>query len=527
MGSTPPPYSPQDARWQARQMKDAARAQRQQWKAQVRAQKEYYKACWRGARRPTFVGPIVLLSIGIIALLLCTGRIDAVDFWGWYARWWPMLLIGLGGLMLAEYFIEWNSPWAGRRPLGGIVWLVILMICLGWISREGHLIGPFAWDFNGDNGDEFWSWMGPEHDNDVQIDQALTAAKPTVTIDDPRGDITITPSSDAQMHVRAHQMVHRTSDEEARKVFLQLKPKVQTSSGGAVITVPEKDGARVDLTVEVPAAAYATVTAGHGDVTADGLTGGIQVTADHGEVKLEDITGDAQGHMSHGDFSAHDVQGRVLVDGNGDDVTLSEIRGTATINGDFYGDIHVEQTTGPIHYHSSMTTLDIPRLDGSLTLDKSDLSLSRASGPVRLIAKAKDIDLMQIAGDAHIEDSDGDVNLVTASPLGNVQITDRSGNVIVTMPDDASFSVTGSTSDDETVRTDFPLHMATDGGRQTLNGSVGHGGVQLQLETDHGSLELRKGSASSLAANDDGDAAQSGARHFRAPAGQKPEVKEQ
>jgi DUF4097 and DUF4098 domain-containing protein YvlB len=529
MGSAPPPYSPQDARWQARQMRDAARAQRDAWKAQARAQKEYYKQYWRGARRPTFVGPFVLLAIGIIALLLCTGRMDAVEFWSWYAHWWPMLLIVLGGLLLVEYFIEWNTPWAGRRPLGGIVWLVILMICLGWISREGHLVGPFAWDFN-DNGDEFFNWMGPEHDNDVQIDQALTAAKPSVTIDDPRGDVTITPSSDGQMHVRAHEIVHRTSDDEARKVFGQLKPKVQTSSDGAVITVPEKEGSRVDLTVELPAAAYASVTAEHGDVTADGLTNGIQVTADHGEVKLEDIAGDAQGHMSHGDFSAHNVQGRVLVDGNGDDVTLSEIKGSATINGDFYGDIHVEQMSGPVHYQSSMTTLDIPKLEGSLTLDKSDLSLSRASGPVRLIAKAKDMDLTQIAGDAHIEDSDGDVNIVTAQPLGNLQITDRSGNVVVTMPEDASFSVTGSTSDDEDVRTDFPLHTATDGGRQTLSGSVGHGGVQLQLETDHGNLELRKGSSSALASNDDGDAAQAGAKHFRAPEKpekpEKPEVKE-
>ncbi|HTV15611.1 MAG TPA: DUF4097 family beta strand repeat-containing protein [Acidobacteriaceae bacterium] len=476
-------------------MKEAARAQRQQWKAQARAQKEYYKACWKGARRPTFVGPIVLLTIGIVALLLATGRVDAVDFWGWYARWWPLLLIGLGGLLLAEYFIEWNSPWAGRRPLGGIVWLVILMIFFGWIAREGHLIGPFAWEFDNDNGNEFWNWMGPEHDNDVQIDQALSMARPTVTIEDPRGDVTITPSTDGQMHLRAHQMVHRTSDDEARKIFAELKPKVDVSSGGAVVTVPEKEGARVDLALELPPAAYAAVTAQHGDVTADGLTNGIQVTADHGEVKLEDITGDAQGHMSHGDFSAHNVQGRVLVDGNGDDVTLSEIKGSATINGDFYGDIHLEQTSGPIHYHSSMTTLDIPKLDGSLTLDKSDLSLSRASGPVRLIAKAKDMDLSQITGDAHIEDSDGDVNLVAAMPLGNVQVTDRSGNVIVTMPDNANFSVTGSTSGDEDVRTDFPLRMTNDGGRQTLSGSVGHGGVQLQLETDHGNLELRKGSA--------------------------------
>jgi DUF4097 and DUF4098 domain-containing protein YvlB len=496
MGTTPPSWTSREARWQAKQ---AARAQRDAWKAQARAQKDYYRSYWRGWHRPTFVGPLILLSIGVIALLMSTSKLDPVEFWGWYARWWPLLLIVMGGLLLAEHFLDWNRPWAGRRSMGGIVWLVILMIGLGWVSREGHLMGPFSWEFSGDDGDNFWNWMGAEHDNDVQIDQVLTAAKPVVTIDDPQGDVTITASTDNSMHLRAHQMVHRDSDSEAQKLFGELKPKVEASGGGAVITVPEKQGARVDLTLELPAAAFATVTAGHGDVTADGLNGGVQVTDKHGEVKLEDIRGDAQGHLDHGDFSAHNVQGRVLVDGHGDDVTLSQIQGEVTINGDFFGDIHLEQIAAAIHYHSSQTSLDIPRLAGALTLDKSDLSVSQASGPVRVIAKSKDIDLTQIAGDAHIEDSNGDVNVVAVNPLGNIQITDHTGNVVVTMPESASFSVTGSTSGDEQVRTDFPLKMSTDGGRQTLEGAVGHGGVQLQLETDHGNLELRKGDNTSLA----------------------------
>ena len=526
MGTTPPSWTSREARWQAKQ---AARAQRDQWKAQMRAQKEYYKSYWRGWHRPSFVGPIILLSIGVIALMMETGKVDPVEFWGWYARWWPLLLIVMGGLLLAEHFLDWNRPWGGRRSMGGIVWLVILMIGLGWISREGHLMGPFTWEFNGDNSDNFWNWMGAEHDNDVQIDQTLTAAKPVVTIEDPQGDITITASSDNQMHLRAHQMVHRDSDTEAQKIFAQLKPRVDTSGGGAVITVPEKQGARVDLTLELPAASFATITAGHGDVTADGLNGGVQVTDNHGEVKLEDIGGDAQGHIDHGDFSAHNVQGRVLVDGHGDDVTLSEIQGAATINGDFFGDIHLEQMASDVHYHSSQTSLEIPHLQGALTLDKSDLSISQASGPLRIIARSKDIDLTQIAGDAHIEDSNGDVNVVAVNPLGNVQITDHTGNVIVTMPENASFSVTGSTSSDEDVRTDFPLKMSTDGGRQTLEGSVGHGGVELQLETDHGNLELRKGENASLALTPPKPPSPPGepAKHFKAQPGTKAQEDEQ
>ncbi|HVT96293.1 MAG TPA: DUF4097 family beta strand repeat-containing protein, partial [Acidobacteriaceae bacterium] len=521
MASTPPSWTSREARWQAKQ---AARAQRAQWKAQMRAQKDYYRSYWRGWHRPTFVGPLILLTIGVIALLMSTGKMDPGEFWSWYARWWPLLLIVMGGLLLGEHFLDWNRPWAGRRSMGGIVWLVILMICLGWVSRNGHLMGPFSWEM-GDDNDNFWNWMGQEHDNDVQIDQVLTAAKPLITIDDPQGDVTITPSGDNQMHLRAHQMVHRNSDSEAQKLFEELKPKVEATGGGAVITVPEKQGARVDLTVELPAASYATVKTGRGDVTADGLTGGIQVSANHGEVKLEDIGGDAEGHISHGDFSAHNVQGRVLVDGLGDDVTLSQIQGPVTINGEFFGDIHLEQIAAGVHFHSNQTTLEIPHLMGSMTLDKSDLSVSQAGGPVRVLAKSKDIDLTQIAGDIHIEDTNGDVNIVAANPLGNLQITDHTGNVIVTMPENGNFTVTGSTSADEAIRTDFPLKTSTDGGRQTLAGSVGHGGVQLQLETEHGNLELRKGDATtvSLTPPKPPTPPEAPGKHFKAAPGTKSE----
>ena len=518
-----PPYNPQDARWQARQARSYARAQRRQASAQWQAQKQYYRAYWRGWRRPTFVGPTILVAIGIIALLMETGRLDPGAFWGWYSHWWPVILIGLGGFLLVEYLLDWNRPWAGHRSAGGLFWLVILLISLGWVSQNGRLVGPFSWQFNNGNGVGVFPWtFGPEHDNDVQMAYTLQAAKPTVNISDPHGDVTLAASTDNQMHVLAHEVVHRDSDKAAQRVFDEVKPNVSLTSGGAVIDVPQKDGASVDLTVQLPPASFVSVSANHGDVTADGLNGGVQVTSEHGDVKLDNIGGDAQAHMGHGDFSAHAVQGHVLVDGSGDDVTLSQVQGSANINGEFYGDIHLEQMGSDVHYHSSMTTLDIPHLQGALTLDRGDLSVTRAEGPLRIVAKSKDIDLTQIAGDAHIEDSDGDVDLVAAAPLGNLQITDSTGNVVVTMPQSANFTVTGSTSSDESIHTDFPLKVASDGGRQTLEGSVGSGGVQLQLQTEHGDLELRKGEDLTLASE-----TPQHAKHFHTPKGAAPKTSEE
>ncbi|MBT9332156.1 DUF4097 family beta strand repeat-containing protein [Paracidobacterium acidisoli] len=483
MAASPPPFSPRDAKQQAR---NDERARRAQWKAQ----KQYWRY-WRGYRRPSLIGPCILLAIGIIALLLETGHVHAAVFWGWYARWWPLLLIGIGLLALVEHFLDRNNPYAGRRSFGGIVWLVILLIFLGWASHNGHLIRPWAWQF--DNGSDAFSWMGEEHDNDVQMEQVLTAQQSALTIQNPRGDVTITASADNKLHLRAHQMVHSSSDKDAQKMFGEVQPKIETSSQGAVVTIPSQDGARVDLTLEVPAQSSTTVTASDGDVTMEGLQGSVDVTDNRGDIKFDAIGGDVRGHMSHGDFSAHDIGGQAFVDGHGEDITLSRIKGQTAINGDFFGDVHLEQIGSSVHFRSSQTDLEIPHLAGVMTLDRSDLSISQASGPVRVVARSKDIDMTRLSGDLHLEDSNGDINITAAAPMGNIQVQNRTGAVTLTVPDNASFHITGSTSSDQDLQTDFPLKIETSEGHRTVEGQVGQGGPTVEITTDHGSLEIRKG----------------------------------
>ena len=104
-----------------------------------------------------------------------------------------------------------------------------------------------------------------------------------------------------------------------------------------------------------------TVNAGHGDVTAAGLGAGANITAAHGDMHLSTITGSVQVHFStdKGDFSAHQVDGDITADGHCNDLTLSEIHGKVTLNGDIFGEVHMENLTGPIHLHTSVTDLEM------------------------------------------------------------------------------------------------------------------------------------------------------------------------
>lgn len=479
MAAAPPPYNPRDVRRQwkewGRAQRDAARAQRYQWR--------YY-------HRPSIAGPIILLAVGVIALLLETGRLSAARFWTWYAHWWPMLLIGIGLVLLLEYFFDRNNPYAGRRSVGGFGFLIFLILISGWGTHAAHVWGPLSDQFS-DDGDGFWSMMGEEHDNDVTQDENIAPAA-TLQVQNPRGDVTITASSDSQMHIKAHQVVHTSSDNDARKAFDAVKPKLISSGSSAVLSVEGRNNARVDLTVELPPTVTTAVNAGHGDVTIEGLKASSDVTASHGDVKFDNMGSNIHARMDHGDLSAHQIAGDVTVDGHSGDVTLSEIKGKVNLDGEFFGDTHLEQVSSAVHFHSSRTDLEIPRLLGDMTMDSSDLNISQAAGPVRIVTRSKDIDLSQLTGDAHIENNNGDVTVTAGMPLGNIQITNRTGDISLTVPENASFSVAASNADGD-LNTDFSIATTSSDDRKSAQGQVGTGGPHIELTTGHGDLQLRKG----------------------------------
>jgi DUF4097 and DUF4098 domain-containing protein YvlB len=230
-------------------------------------------------------------------------------------------------------------------------------------------------------------------------------------------------------------------------------------------------------------------------VSVEGLKNNVDVTDGHGDVKFDSIAGDVHARMSDGDFSAHAIQGQVFLNGHAGDVTLSEIKGQAVLDGEFFGDTHLEQMGSSVHFHSTRTDMDLPKLGGDLTMDSDDLTANQTGGPTRIVTRSKNIELTQATGDVHIENSDGDVNVSAAAPLGDVEITNRTGSLSLTVPENANFSVNGSTTSDDDLATDFPLEVMTSGDRKQLSGTVGRGGVKLDLSTTHGNLELRKGSA--------------------------------
>ena len=149
-------------------------------------------------------------------------------------------------------------------------------------------------------------------------------------------------------------------------------------------------------------------------------------------------------HFSGGkhDFSAHQVDGDVTTDGDCNDLTLSEIKGKIAQSGEILGDVHIENVTGSIHLHTSVTDLQVAELPGDITLNSDDLRVSEAKGTVHVITRSKDVDLNEIYGDSSVEDRDGTISVEPAGVYA-VDAKNGKGDIELTLPPNASATVDG------------------------------------------------------------------------------------
>ena len=500
-GGAPPPYPPYDPKTQYRvyreQQKAAWRAQREAMKAQRYAWKANYVGTY-GPRVPSVVGPVILIGVGIIALLVVTGRIGEGNFWTWYAHWWPLLLIVAGLALLGEWAIDLRRKTPVRRG-GSFIGILILLAIIG-VGASGfdHMRPWFnQWGDHDDNGfnDNFFNNFGlPQHDMDQQVLNSQIPANATVDIQDPRGDVSVTAGDGPNIEVHAHEVAFASSDDEAKRIFDSEAAHVTVSGSAVVVKSDSNNDGRINLTVTVPKSARVTINSAKGDVTAAGLGAGVSVTAQHGDVHLSAITGSVQMHFSGSkhDFSAHQVDGDVTTDGDCNDLTLSEIKGKITQSGEIFGDVHIENVAGSIHLHTSATDLQVADLPGDITLNSDDLRVSEAKGTVRVITHSKDVDLSQIYGDTTVEDHDGTISVEPAGVYA-VDAKNGKGDIELTLPPNASANVDGRARNGDIV-TDYALAVSGEESKTVL-GKIGSGAAKIVLSADNGDVRIKRGSA--------------------------------
>ena len=504
----PPPYTPPpsgyDPRDQRRYMRDQARAQRNMYRAQAQAM----RFRMRGLRRTSIVGPILLIAVGVVFLLVQTGRVPSVAVWDWFFRWWPGILVAAGIILLAEWAWDQyrlrdpNTPQYRRTVGGGVFFLLLVLAVFGTVGHQihNHMGDERLWSglhIGPDNIDEF---LGDKHESDQTLELAFNKDG-SLEITNPRGDVTLSGTSDdGHIHVAVHKQVYSRSDSEADSRAQQLNPRSENSGTALTLNVPKVEGGRADLVVTLPPEAPVTITSDRGDVHVASIKAPVTVTANHGDIDLSAISGAATAHVNSGgaSISARSLADGLSIQGHAQDVTLSDITGPVSINGEFFGTTHLQRIAGPVHFRTSRTDFQLGRLDGEIEISPHmEFTADQVLGPLVLTTSNRNIRLDRVQGDVSVTNRNGTIDLTAAPQSGNqtgsITLQDRNGSVTATLPEQAAFNVQANTTDGD-IRTDFQLSSQQTGDRRELTGTVGSGGPAIHITTTHGDIALNRGS---------------------------------
>lgn len=457
-------------------------------------------------RRRSVVGPLILIFIGGLFLLRNFGY--TIPLFHNFVKFWPLLLVLIGLVRLAEYFAARSS----QRPVPtmgfGSVFLMVIVIVAGiGLSAAFHGRNDINWGSLRDNvdmDDDLMHLFGNQYTYDGEVSQSIPAGGAVRVICD-RGNITINNWDQPQVKVVFHKRIFAGSQSEADSTNRSTTPRIQTQ--GTTVEVQANTeaagpkGVASDVEVYVPLKADLELTSRHGDISVTQRTGDVKVNSEHGDVTLDQVTGNVNVSTKHGSLHATNVIGNLTEDGRLDDLALDSISGTVFITADIFGDTRLSKLHKGVTIRTSRTELQFARLDGDLTMDSGDLQGDGLQGPIALSTKAKDVNLRNLIGDVHIKDDHGDINLesLSAATMGNLDLTTHHGDVHLRLPPKANFQYSVTTRHGD-ISSDFEnVRAESHTGASSATGTVGKGGVKVVVASDTGDIEITKAEGTNVA----------------------------
>jgi hypothetical protein len=174
-------------------------------------------------------------------------------------------------------------------------------------------------------------------------------------------------------------------------------------------------------------------------------------------------------------------------------VDFSGVTGTASVNGEFSGDMQFRDISQTLHFKSSRTEMTAQKLTGRLDMEVGSLELNGIDGPFEISTRQKDITLTDFKHSVKITDTNGDVELRTSTPPTHpIQVDLKKGQIELSLPATSNFQIDAASRHGE-VESDFSgpgLKVAKEGDNPTISGTVGNGGPPIRLKTEYGTVRL-------------------------------------
>ncbi len=452
----------------------------------------------------SIAGPVVLILMGILFLLGTMGVLQWHGLWSLFGRFWPALLILWGVLKLIEY----EQAKRYGQPVRGIgvggAFLMLFLIASGLIATQASRVNWKSLGDHiqiGDDDDLNEIFGGSTFNYSDELTQDIPAGS-TLKVNDDRGTVTINVSDSKTIKVEVRKKVHADKQEDADSYNRKTKPQLTLNERVVTLNANTQGagdkGVTADMDVYVPANTVLVITSGRGDVTIAGMAGSVEVNHHRGEVNLSEQTGNVALNLDGSSVRVQRVKGDVTISGKANEVAVEDVDGAVHLNGEFQESVRLVRVSKTVSFHSSRTEMEFSRLDGRLDLDSGDLRADSLLGPMRLTTRSKDIALEGLSGDLRLEDSNGSVEVGLRKP-GNIQIDNRKGDAQVSIPPNTAVKVEARTREGE-IESDFDEIKVDNRDKDaSASGSIGTNGPRVVINCDKGSIEIRRGTAASMA----------------------------
>src|SRR5271169_4650414 len=230
-------------------------------------------------RRSSSLFPgLLLLFVGLLLLLHNYRGIDVVTVIG---HWWPLILIFWGAVKLYERMAASRAGDPGAaRITSGEVFLV-----LGLLSLLGIVVGI---DYGRENIPRHMVDWGNNFEFDLEVAQKAVPADARITIHSGHGNITVSPSDEAQIRISGKKNATAWNENDARKNADRVGVEIIQNGDGYEVR-PTGSGANdsrvgLGLDVAVPKKATLTIRNDKGDITVADMTKPVTVSTTNGDV---------------------------------------------------------------------------------------------------------------------------------------------------------------------------------------------------------------------------------------------------
>lgn len=314
-------------------------------------------------------------------------------------------------------------------------------------------------------------------------------------VDNSRGSVAISPSTDGRVHVVATKVVRMPNADEVKRYAAEARVETVTRGGRYVVTAvyPKRLESHVDfwdlfsargrrnlqmpsleirLELQVPPTLASSVRTVSGDVALSGLTSGPVVHTTSGDVEVVGVRGSTAIETVSGEVALRDVASAEVKTTSGD----VEVEGA--------GGLTVRSTSGDVSVSGVREAMRIETLSGDVVVEEAPRGawLRSTSGEIAIHAAGGKVDAAT---------QSGDVRARLRAPLESATFASVSGDVTLELVSGlGAHLVARSTSG--SIDCGVPV-VVVDHGRNSLDAKLGTGGAPVRTETTSGNVTITSG----------------------------------